>query len=109
MMDVPQYVFAVDGRHVWLSANEQDLLVKLRPYGVAAREEDGRLTIECADGSSRPCRFDTDRLRNRIAVLEQTGLLASDPEMRWSLTDEGRRIRAELTGDGVRSAPIATG
>ncbi len=100
-MDSPQYVFAVDGRRIWLSANEQDLLMKLRPHGVAAREEDGRLTIECADGSSRPCRFDADSLRDRIAVLERTGLLASDQKLRWSLTDQGRRLRAELTGDNA--------
>lgn len=100
-MDVPQYVFAVDGRHIWLSANEQDLLVKMRPDGVAAFDENGRLTIEGADGSPRPCGFDVEGLRNRIAALERSGLLVSDRHKRWSLTDQGRRIRARLTRSSV--------
>lgn len=90
--------FAVNSRQIWLSEVQLNLLMKMRPDGVAARDENGRLILECADGSSRPCGFDPQGVREQIVGLENDGLLVSDPCKRWSLTDSGRKVRAELVG-----------
>ena len=94
---VGQHLFTINGRHIWLSVVEQDLFVKMAPSGMAARDDDGGLTIECADGSSRPCGCDPDAVRERISSLGKLGLLIRIPHKGWSLTDAGRTIWAELT------------
>ena len=88
--------FAVNGRWVWLSDIQRDLLLKMRPNGVAAREENGRLILECVDGSSRPCGFNPEEVRAQLVALESHGLLVGDVHPHWSLTDDGRKLRAEL-------------
>ena len=97
---VRQHLFTINGRHIWLSVVEQDLFVKMAPNGMAARDDDGGLTIECADGSSRPCGFDPDAVRERISSLEKQGLLIRIAHKGWTLTDAGRKIWAELTTPG---------
>ena len=89
--------FTVNGRRVWLSTLQRDLLMKMRPDGAAARDENGRLILECADGSSKPCGFNPQRVRRELIGLEDHGLLVCAPDKQWSLTEYGRKIRAELT------------
>lgn len=90
--------FVVNGRQVWLSSVQQDLLSRMRTDGWALYEENGRLILECADGSSRPCGCDPQGVRAQIVDLECLGLLVSHPQQgHWSLTDHGRALRAELT------------
>ena len=105
MSSVRQHLFRVDGQHIWLSVVEQDLVVKMAPSGMAARDDDGPLTIECADGSSRPCGFDPDTVRERISGLEELGLLIRIPRKGWSLTDAGRTIRAQVMAQGGAASP----
>ncbi|HVO26535.1 MAG TPA: hypothetical protein VMW56_23235 [Candidatus Margulisiibacteriota bacterium] len=102
-----QHLFRFNGQHIWLSVVEQDLFVKMAPSGMAARDDGGRLTIECADGSSRPCGFDPDAVRERIGSLENQGLLIRIAHTGWALTDAGRKIWAELIrlgGGGARAS-----
>jgi hypothetical protein len=100
-----QHLFTINGRHIWLSVVEQNLFVKMAPSGMAARDDNGGLTIECADGSSRPCGFDPDAVRERISSLERLGLLIRIPHKGWSLTNAGRRIWAELMAQSGAALP----
>ena len=88
--------FTVNGRHVWLSDMQRDLLMRMRPSGMAFREENGRLILECADGSSKPCDFNPQMVRAEIVGLEGYGLLVGALHQHWSLSDDGRKVRAEL-------------
>jgi hypothetical protein len=105
MIAARRHLFTLNGRHIWLSVVEQDLFVKMAPEGTAACDDNGRLTIECADGSSRPCGFDPDAVRERIRNLEKLELLVRIPHKGWSLTAAGRRIQAELLVEGGVASP----
>ncbi len=91
--------FVASGRRIWLSVVQQDLLLKMRTDGMAVRDENGRLILECADGSSKPCGFNPDGVRHEIGGLEACGLLIHHQQRGWALTAQGRTIHDELTAN----------